>query len=50
MVLLIGLRSKLAAPELFMAGGAKGKAGAGTGEPPKTQDMNAYIRRVAGVP
>lgn len=41
---------KLAAPELFIAGGAKGKAGAGTGEPPKTQDMNAYIRRVAGVP
>ena len=40
---------KTLAPELFIAGGAKGKAGAGTGEPPISQDMNAIIRRVAGV-
>ena len=39
---------KLAAPELFMAG-AKGKAGSGTGDELKPQDMNAFIRRAAGV-
>ncbi|OGO13260.1 MAG: hypothetical protein A2Y53_06965 [Chloroflexi bacterium RBG_16_47_49] len=40
---------KAAAPELFGAGNAKGKAGAGTGEELKTGDMNAYIRKAAGV-
>lgn len=39
---------KSLAPELFISGGARGKAGAGTGEEMKTLDMNAIIRRVAG--
>lgn len=39
---------KLAAPELFGAG-AHGKAGNGTGDELKLQDMNAYIRKAAGV-
>lgn len=38
------LQIKQLAPELFIAGGAKGKAGAGTGEEMKTKDMNAFIR------
>lgn len=40
---------KTAAPELFGIGKAQGKAGAGTGEEPKNQDMNTIIRRIAGV-
>lgn len=39
---------KAAAPELFGKPTPPGNAGAGTGAPPVTQDMNAFIRRMAG--
>jgi len=40
---------KQVAPELFIGGGAKGNAGAGTGKQITADDMNARIRRAAGV-
>jgi hypothetical protein len=39
---------KATAPELF-GGTGKGNAGSGTGEDHKVQDMNAFIRKAAGV-
>lgn len=40
---------KTMAPELFQASKTKGNSGAGTGESVQTTDMNAIIRRSAGV-
>ena len=39
---------KQAAPELFGQPGVNANAGAGTQNPPKTNDMNSWIRRAAG--
>lgn len=40
---------KQSAPELFGTNNVKSNAGKGTDNPPKNEDMNTIIRRVAGV-